>query len=214
MKYPLTEPQRWKDLLLWANQSFVWNDILVALAPVLADGIVFTYPILLVVWYVWWIQQKNDTYKYGALYVALSAVAVAVLAFLVQIFVDKSRPEWYIGNTDMLIMDHLPTAPFPSDHASVWFAVAVSTLLRAYRKDKKILKYIGWFLLVWALVMACSRVGVGIHWPTDVLIWAVLWTLVAWVLSRKVIWNTCELYIYQPLVRIQKWIFSKVGIQG
>jgi len=182
------------------------------LAPVLADGIVLTYPILLLVWYVRWVKEKNDIYKYGALYVFSSAVAVAIVAFLVQVFVDKSRPEWYIGNADMLIMDHLPTAPFPSDHASVWFAVAVATLLRAYRKDKSKLKYVGWFLFVWAVVMACSRVGVGIHWPTDVLVWAMLWTLVAWVLSTKYVRSLCEIYVYKPLVRVQKWLFSKVGI--
>jgi len=39
------------------------------------------------------VKEKNDIYKYGALYVFSSAVAVAIVAFLVQVFVDKSRPE-------------------------------------------------------------------------------------------------------------------------
>ena len=203
MKFPLTEPQRWKDLLLRANESFVWNELLVSLAPLLADGVVMTYPILLIRWYLWWVQKKDESIKYGALYVASSAVGVTILAFIIQVFVDKSRPEWYIGNTDMLIMDHLPTAPFPSDHASVWFAVGMSTLLWAYKHDKKILKIVWWVLLIGAWIMSASRVWVWIHWPTDVLVWAILWMLVAWVLLRWSIWNSCETYVYIPLVRVQ-----------
>lgn len=214
MTFPLQEPQRWKDLLLRANESFVWNDVLVALAPMLADGIVLTYPILLVCRYLRWVKKNNDTYKMWSLYVALSAVWVTIVAFIIQLLVDKSRPEWYIGNTDMLIMEHLPTAPFPSDHASVWFAVGMSTLLWAYKHDKKLLKIVGWVLLVWAWIMSATRVGVGIHWPTDVLVWAFLWMFVAWALLKWDVWNSSEVYVYKPLVRLQKRLFSKFWIEG
>jgi len=49
---------------------------------------------------------------------------------LIQYFGDKSRPETAISLKQNLILDHLPTDPFPSDHAAVSAAIAMSTLLR------------------------------------------------------------------------------------
>lgn len=90
-----------------------------SLAPILTDGTALLYPGLLIVWYVYGIIRHDTEAKIGAVYVFASALGVAIANALIQLVVDKSRPEGYIENTDLLIMDHLPTAPFPSDHAAV-----------------------------------------------------------------------------------------------
>lgn len=209
-KLPLHEPQLGKDVLVQFNKRFVSQDILVSIAPVLADGVVLTFPVLLVVRYLWWVKHANDTYKYWAFYVMTSAAVVSLVALFIQEVVEKSRPEGYIGNADLLIMDHLPTAPFPSDHASVWFAVAMATILRAKKNDIKTLLYIGYALFVWAIIMSFARVGVGIHRPTDVIAWCVLWCLIAFVLQKKTLWDLLVNRVYKPLVSLQKWIFGRL----
>lgn len=60
---PLQEPQRGKDLLLKANEFALSQEWFVNLAPVFADGIVFTYPAILLFRYVKAIVQKNTTKK-------------------------------------------------------------------------------------------------------------------------------------------------------
>lgn len=65
-----------------------------------------------------------------------------MVSMVIKYVVDKQRPEGYIDNADLLIMDHLPTAPFPSDHATVGFAIAFATLFWATRQHNKVLMVI------------------------------------------------------------------------
>lgn len=51
---------------------------------------------------------------------------------------------------------------FPSDHATLFFALAAGILLVSQR--------VGWFAIAWvALVICVPRLCIGIHWPTDIL---------------------------------------------
>ena len=89
---------------------------------------------------------------------------------VIQYFGDKSRPEEAIENSAQLILSHLPTDPFPSDHAAVSAAVAMSTLLRGLKnKDKKFI-YFSLFFWFACVLMSVSRVAGAIHRPTDILV--------------------------------------------
>jgi len=204
----MNEPQWGKELLTEVNEAFVWCETTANAAPILADGIVFTYPFLLVIWYLLGLKEGKSEMKIWALSVFASAVLVAVLNVVIQYFIDKQRPEGYINNADLLIMDHLPTAPFPSDHAAVWFAVAGATLFRATKHNHRGLTIIWVFLLIGAFVMAISRVGVAIHRPTDVIVWAILWILVAWfVVQQSRPWTILRMS-FDKLIWVQEWLFG------
>lgn len=210
---PLQEPVRWKELLTQTNENFVSNPTTSSIAPILTDGIVFVYPILLVIRYLLGTQAGKEEFRYWALYVTSSAAAVTILALIIQYFVDKQRPEWYIDNADLLIMDHLPTAPFPSDHASVGAAVWVSVLLRALQNNNKPLIIIWVLLVIAAVVMSISRVGVAIHRPTDVIVWFILWTIVAALLHPLLYQDSWFKKILSWIVDIQEWLFSLIGFR-
>lgn len=103
-------------------------------------------------------------------------------------------------------MDHLPTDPFPSDHASVGMAFAVAVWLWGRHIQSTKLKFFGLVLIVSALVMSATRMSVAIHRPTDVIAGTFIGMLVAYILhlsfhfSRKLRW------VIEKLIWIEEWV--------
>lgn len=92
----------------------------------------------------------------------LSAAAVGLLVNQVISHIwHRARPyETHPrGVIPLIAGSHDPS--FPSDHATAAFAIAFGILFVAYRA--------GLVFLVWATLIALSRVLVGVHYPTDVL---------------------------------------------
>ena len=152
----------------------------------LADFFVFLFPILLVVLYVIGIRKKSRPLKIYALYVFLAACVAALLNIVIQAFVTKARPESVLTGADNLLLKHLPTMSFPSDHAAVSMAIAIALIcatiyvivkysqkseqvFKNFLHNRKIFVTIGVLFLLASIVMSIARVAVGVHWPTDIL---------------------------------------------
>jgi undecaprenyl-diphosphatase len=110
----------------------------------------------------------------------LSAGVALALAQVISRLVDRPRP--FVTHPDAihLFTRHAADPGFPSDHTTAAFAIGVALLLR----------HRGWgtVVLVLATVLAIARVGMGVHYPTDVLGGAVLGTMVAlalWLLPTR-----------------------------
>jgi undecaprenyl-diphosphatase len=101
----------------------------------------------------------------------LSAGVALAVGAVISHLVDRPRPFVAHPGGVHLFAAHAADASFPSDHATAAFAIAVALLLRAR----------GWGVvaLVAATVLAAARVGLGIHYPTDVLAGAVLGAVLA-----------------------------------
>ena len=207
---PLPEPLWGKHLMVWLNEWINKHYILTKLVPFTADIFVFTYPVYLVALYLIGITKRKEYFKDAAMYIFFSSAIAAGVNIVVKFFVDKQRPEEYITNKNNLILDHLPTAPFPSDHAAVAAAVAMSTMIWWIRHKDKTFVRLSWFFWLACLVMSVSRVAVAIHWPTDVLVGIGVGILSAWILLRKRIWAWVKRTILTPLIALEKWIFKKV----
>jgi hypothetical protein len=78
---------------------------------------------------------------------------------------------------------------FPSDHATAAFAIAFGILFVAYRA--------GLVFLLWATLIALSRVLVGVHYPSDVLA-SLAVGIGAGYLSARVLMGP----VLEPLVRL------------
>ena len=85
----------------------------------------------------------------------------------IQHFVTKARPESLPGLE--LILKHLPTISFPSDHATVSMAIAIGTVLVAKQMGWKRILLLGILLIDVSIIMSVSRVAVAIHRPTDII---------------------------------------------
>jgi undecaprenyl-diphosphatase len=109
--------------------------------------------------------------RHAVVAAALASIVALEVAHVISSFWDRPRPyEAHPGATHLFVSSS-PDPSFPSDHATVAFAIAVSILLRKRR--------LGLAVLGMAFVVGLSRVVVGVHYPTDVLAGAVIGSLAA-----------------------------------
>lgn len=110
--------------------------------PVCADIFVFVYPIYLVCVYFYGVLHRDTGSKEAALYIVVSTFFTICLNIFVQSFVSKQRPDMVLDVVDkirdaVLLHKYLPTSSFPSDHAAVSMAVAVSSIAWGVVHKKK-----------------------------------------------------------------------------
>jgi len=124
--------------------------------------------------------------RHGVVAAALASLIGLEVAHVISSFWDRPRP--YEAHPGMvhLFVSASPDPSFPSDHAVVAFAIAVSIFLRKPR--------LGLVVLAMAATVGLSRVVVGTHYPSDVLAGALLGTLAA-----LVVWAPP---IRRPLARL------------
>ena len=115
------------------------------------------------VFVLWFLDPPRTTGIYRrACAAGLGAAAIGLLINQVVIhFWHRARPyeAHPHGVIPLITPSHDPS--FPSDHATAAFAIAFGILFVARRA--------GVLFLIWAALIAFSRVLVGVHYPTDVL---------------------------------------------
>ncbi len=116
-------------------------------------------------------KWRSRNGRHGVAAAGFSALLALGAAQLIATAWDRERPyEANPGDSHLLLSpSHDPS--FPSDHATGAYAIAVAILLR-HRKA-------GVIALILATLVSVSRVGLGTHYPTDVLGGAALGTLAA-----------------------------------
>jgi undecaprenyl-diphosphatase len=107
----------------------------------------------------------------AAVAAGLSAGLGLAVAQVVARLVDRPRPFVAHPAAVHLFARHAADAGFPSDHTTAAFAIGAALVLRH--------RVWGTVVLVAAALLAVGRVGMGVHYPSDVLAGAVLGTLTA-----------------------------------
>lgn len=133
------------------------------------------------------------TKRINALICAFFAMGTAGLIDLI-IFIFWKRPRPYIAHADDIINTNpekfqVDVASFPSSHTYIVFAIAISVLLYGHKK-------LGILLLLLACAVALSRIGAGLHYPSDVIAGALLGTasgIISYIMVHK--W---EKFWYEP----------------
>lgn len=156
-------------------------DWLVFVATVFASAVV---PLAAVGLVVLWVVGRSRP-------ALLDAVAAGLLALgLVQIIGALAyRPRPFEIGLGLNLMNHAPENSFPSDHATLMFAMAVSLALSPLRK-------FGLVLLPLGLAVGWGRVYLGTHFPLDILGGAALGALCALIVRtapwRRALWSLIE----------------------
>lgn len=124
-----------------------------------------------------------DGKRGAALFAAVSIGGGTLLSFLLKIGFDRPRPSLVAHLVDV------QTLSFPSGHAmmSAVAYITLGALLARVSAKRRVKVFVVALGLLLAVAVGCSRVYLGVHWPTDVLGgWAVgcAWAMLCWQLAR------------------------------
>jgi undecaprenyl-diphosphatase len=111
-----------------------------------------------------------------ALLVAASTAAGAGIVYLLKTAAGRARPAlwdaaWYWGSS------------FPSGHTLVVAAFATAAALSVARVYPAWRRFAASLAVAWITLMAFSRLVLGVHWPTDVLVAACIGAFVPLLMS-------------------------------
>jgi membrane-associated phospholipid phosphatase len=157
----------------WVNTSQLLDNFVAFLSyNNLLKGGLFT----VVLWWTWF--QCRDTAEGNARrQIVLGVLAGCLLGMVVtrgltHLFSGRPRP---LHNTelnlklaqDQLLSDSLDTSSFPSDHATIFFALATGFFFLSRRLGAVAVMYV-------VLFICLPRLYLGLHYPTDLLAGAVV----------------------------------------
>ncbi|MBP2258333.1 phosphatase PAP2 family protein [Virgibacillus alimentarius] len=120
------------------------------------------YIILLILVWIWFFRKGDKRINKKIVLFAIFTVILAIGAnYLINIFYFRPRPFTEIEGPITMLIDKAADSPsFPSNHATGAFAIAFAF----FTKDKRL----GSGLIILAILIAISRIFVGVHYPTDV----------------------------------------------
>lgn len=145
-------------LTLWINAWAGWDPAFdLVMIWISAIGV----PVLvLAVALQWWVPRSDPATRHALVAAGLSFLLGLGLNQLILLFVQRVRP--YDAHVTHLLIARSADFSFPSDHATAGFAIAAAFLLHGLSRR-------GLLFLSAAVLLAMSRVYVGIHYVGDVL---------------------------------------------
>ncbi len=152
----------------WLNwlHSFSNNPLVEKFVIIMVDSPIFVLPLFLVWYWFYYMYNKTENIsenkKHDLIIIFYWTVVALITSIIIQQFVNIDRPEQHLQAWWKLLLDHLPDASFPSDHATVSMAFLMWIYLAGY-------KYWSAFLLLPFISMNLSRVIAWVHWPFDIL---------------------------------------------
>lgn len=170
--------------------SLTQYNIVKNIALIFADAPIFFIPIFLL-WF-WIFHNKNwETGKKENLLFVFYSVALAIsINIIIQQFVNIERPETHLKNAWELLLSHIPDASFPSDHAAVATSFLSAIFLFGYKKS-------AFIILPFFIIMLVSRIVAWVHWPLDIVVWAIVW-----IISSFIIFKNTNFYIFRNLNKL------------
>lgn len=116
--------------------------------------------------------KKDSLTKQNAIYIGASLFTSSVLTLALKYSVKRPRP--YLTYPSIVKEAKGGSPSFPSGHTSGAFALATSLSL----------DYPKWYIItpafLWAGTVAYSRMDLGVHYPSDVLVGAIIGSGSAW----------------------------------
>jgi undecaprenyl-diphosphatase len=154
------------NLLNWLSS----NQFIQIFVGIFIDLPIFILPVFLL-WFWLYYNYKfehNIVQKEKLIFIVYWIILWLSISLIIQQIIHIDRPEEHLESWAVLLLDHLPDASFPSDHATVGMSFLFWLLFAGYKK------YFFLFLIP-MLFMIISRVIAWIHWPFDVLVWTFVW---------------------------------------
>lgn len=157
--------------------SFLENEIIANIVFYMADLPVFAIPVFFISFWLYYTYKKDNEKKHNLLNIFYAIWFCVIINFLIQHVYYVDRPMQSLQNAWRLILDHIPNASFPSDHAGVSITFLTWIFLFWYKKTF-------YLLLPFFIGMNLSRMIWWIHWPSDILFWSLIWMFIAFIFHK------------------------------
>ena len=158
-----------KPISIWLN-NLTDNIIIKKLVYIFSDAPIFILPIFLIWFWIYYTYKQNKDKKNNLLFIFYWVCLSILISLIIQNFIHIDRPEESLRAAWKMILNHIPDASFPSDHASVSWAFLAWLMLFWYKK-------ISYFFLPLSLIMLLSRIAWWVHWASDIIVWLIIWIL-------------------------------------
>ena len=180
-----------RSILVWIHENHF--PILNQVMPFITDADNWVLPILLLILYLGFFRGKKGKIALCLLIISLS-LNDSICAQLLKPFFERVRPSHISIEGLNLLVSKGGKWSMPSNHASNMFSLAV-ILSYFYDRFK-----IPLFLL--AIMIAISRVYVGVHYPGDVIVGALVGYSISWIVIT--LWVILKM---RELKRRQTWVW-------
>lgn len=188
-----------QQLFLKINAGLDTNIDRIEFAMVCADYLLYLVPLLLICMWLW----GNSDSKKVAMKSTLVAFSALALAQMIGFIYPHPRPFMIaLGHT---FIPHVADASFPSDHMTLFSAIAV-TMFVAKHYVKAVI------LIVMSLLVAWARIFLGVHFPLD-MVGAVMLSGLT-LLIFKPLWRYIDNKIYPVFESKYRFIFSYLIQRG
>jgi membrane-associated phospholipid phosphatase len=131
---------------------------------------------ILLLFIIYFIKKEKKILYIASNYSVILIIAALVTASL-KLLIKRERP--YDIYHELTAMVSGGGYSFPSGHTTEVFALATATFLMIKNK------YIRTFTLLWAVIIAYTRMAMGVHYPGDVLGGVIIGSSVAYLWLRK-----------------------------
>ena len=179
---------------LWLNASEHPSALALTLAIFLAEQLIWAVPVLIGIG---WLRGGEATRK-----AMLIASASGLLGLLINQIIGLAwlHPRPFMIGMGHTLIPHVADSSFPSDHLTLWWAVAFSLALqRGPRIAGVALAFLG-------VPIAWARIYLGVHFPFDILGAIAVAAICAWLTLREVRWYLVP--SYQLATGIHRWLFG------
>jgi undecaprenyl-diphosphatase len=152
---------------------------------------------------VYWFAPAKANRRMVLQSLVAACISLTIGGWLAQLFYHD-RP--FVTHVVFQLIQHPANASFPSDHATGTFVIATAIWL--YRKKEG---------TVWLFVAGCiafSRIWVGVHYPSDVVVGAILGIFSAvgihYLFTRWVIANKCLQFVIRFYEKLKQRFGEKI----
>ena len=189
-----------KILFLWLNAPAHPPQIVVDLATVIATLQIWIIPLTIAL-----IWLRGDACQRRAM---LAVTAAGLIALMTNQLIGMTwwHPRPFMIGLGHTLIPHAADSSFPSDHLSLWWAVAFTFLLNPS------LRFSGIVLGLLGIPLAWARIYLGVHFPFDMAggaIVAMLSTTLIHHLPHGFLGS-----IYNVAIRIHCRVFSRFIVKG
>ncbi|MEG1131289.1 MAG: undecaprenyl-diphosphatase [Romboutsia sp.] len=126
--------------------------------------------------YLWFFAKNKKRTRIMLLCCLLSFLLSELIGKVVGIFYYHNQPFVSLHSINHLI-NHQIDNSFPSDHTLLMFSIC--SMIYLFNRNK-----IGVFAIIIATLVSVSRMWVGVHWPIDVLVVALIGCFVSYIIYK------------------------------